>query len=173
MYLNYQLVPGSQIILRNGETRDCEYLASVFTEIWTGIPENDRAAILARSYGRVIIDVEKGVAKLRRAMGKVGMFELSRALVDTSPRNVLVHFVACNFANRLHDSVSAKTIARHKRHARTPNSGSSPSLSAWGYPSKIEPEFTQADELRIAANLAAANKELPPAKPDVQEPKGQ
>ncbi len=59
MYLNYQLVPGFPITLRNGEERDCEYLASVFSEVWTGIPDKDRAAILARGYGCVTVDVRR------------------------------------------------------------------------------------------------------------------
>lgn len=159
MYLNYQFVPDFQIILRNGEERDCEYLASVFTEVWAGIPEKDRAAILARSYGRIMVDVQKGAAKLRRVLGKGGELELSRTLVDTAPRNVLIHFVACDFAGKVHDFVSAKAIARQAEPRQNAKQRIFSILERWGYPSKVQPEFTRADELRIRANLAAMQRE--------------
>jgi hypothetical protein len=159
MYLNHQLVPGFQIVLRNGEERDREYLASVFTEVWAGIPEKDRAAILGRSYGRITVDVQKGAAKLRHMAGKTEGLELSRILVDTSPRNVLIHFVARDFAGRVHDFVTTKAIAHQTEPRQNAKRRIISILERWGYPRKVHPELTPADELRIQANQAAVQRE--------------
>ena len=178
MYLNYQLVPGFQIILRNGEERDCEYLASVFSEVWTGIPDQDRAAILSRGYGHITVDIQRKARRRRmkldypQELKQAGDMGLSRIAVDTFPRNVLVHFVARDFAKKVDDFEYPKTIAGRKPPHQNARQRLVSILERWGYPARAEPELTRADELRIQANMAIIKSKHSHKKPEVQEPEG-
>ena len=85
MYLNHPLVPGFALTLRYGEERDREYLATIFAEIWAEIPDNERAAILSRGYGDIVVDVldKQGFEGLSNTGGD---FRLKRSVVDLYPR---------------------------------------------------------------------------------------
>ena len=81
MYLNHPLVPGFALTLRYGEERDREYLSTVFSEIWAEIRNNERAAILSRGYGNIVVDVldKEGFEGLSNTGGD---FRLKRSVVD-------------------------------------------------------------------------------------------
>ena len=91
MYLNHSLVPGFPLTLRDGEERDRDFLSDVFTDVWERIPEKDRAAILARGYGQVAVDV-LDIDILREQVDTTGNIHLNRTKVDNSPRNIVAHF---------------------------------------------------------------------------------
>ena len=97
---------------------------------------------------------------------------LSRIAVDTFPRNVLVHFVARDLAKKVDDFEYPKVIAGQKVPRQNARQRIISVLERWGYPARVEPELTRADELRIQANLAIVKRKQPHKKPEVSEPEG-
>lgn len=158
MYLNHPLVPGFPFTLRYGEERDRAFLAEVFTEVWAEIPEADRAAILARGYGRVDVDVmEKQEVHGPADVG--GDVLLRRNAVDSYPYNVVVHLVAREMARKVDDFTKPKQLSRPREPREEANRRVVAILQRWGYPARAKPEYTPADEERIRANRAQARPE--------------
>ena len=160
MYLNHQLVPGFPITLRYGEERDRDFLADIFTEVWGGIPELDRTAILARGYGCVTVDVVE-MAAVHRTTEMGGEIRLARTAADTYPRNVAVHLVARELAHKVDEFVHPKPLVQRREPLQNARQRVAAILDRWGYPAKAGPQTTAADEARIRANRA----ERKPARP--------
>jgi len=153
MYLNHPLVPRFQITLREGEERDREFLASVFTEVWEGIPEKDQTAILARGYGCVTVDVLEINDGFQGVPDLGGDIRLNRAKVDGYPRNVVAHFVARELAHKVDDFHHPNPVARLKEPRVEAKRRVVSILHRWGYPARVRPVFSPSDEERIRANL--------------------
>jgi len=150
MYLNQPLVPDFPLTLRYGEERDRFFLADIFAEVWAGIPEADRTAILARGYGCVTVDVlEKHGFQGLVDMG--GDIRLSRAELDTYPRNVVAHIVARELAHKVDDFSHPSPVARLKEPRQDAKRRVISILDRWGYPARAKPDYTPADEERIRA----------------------
>jgi hypothetical protein len=152
MYLNHPLVPGFPLTLRYGEERDRDYLATVFTEVWSEISDNDRTAILSRGYGDIVVDVldKKGFEGLSNTGGD---FRLKRTVVDTYPRNALLYLVAHRLAQKVVDFSFPNRISRQNEPRGTTKRRLATILERWGYPAKPKMEYTQADEDRIRTTL--------------------
>ncbi len=151
MYLNHPLVPGFPLTLRCGEERDRDFLASVFTAVWTGIPDSDQTAILARGYGQITVDVLE-IEGFDRLVDMSGDIRLSRAKVDGYPRNVVAHFVARELAHKVDDFHHPNPVARLKEPREEAKRRVVSILQRWGYPLRAKPEYTPEDEQRIRAN---------------------
>lgn len=151
MYLNHRLVPDFPLTLRSGEERDRDFLAGVFTEVWAGIPEIDRTAILARGYGQITVDVleTQGFQGLADMSGDI---RLHRSKVDTYPRNIVAHFVARELAHKVDDFYHPSPVARLKEPREEAKRRVITILQRWGYPARAKPEHTPADEQRFRAN---------------------
>ncbi len=150
MYLNHPLVSGFPLTLRYGEERDRLFLADIFAEVWAGIPETEQTAILARGYGCVTVDVlEKHGFEGLADMG--GEIRLSRAQIDTYPRNVVAHIVARQLAHKVDDYSHPNPVARLKEPRQDAKRRVVSILQRWGYPPRAKPEYTPADEERFRA----------------------
>ena len=148
MYLNEPLVPGFPLTLRYGEERDRRFLSGVFTEVWEGIPDTERNAILTRGYGRITVDVLE-IDGYQGPVDQGGDIRLSRDKIDSYPRNVVVHIVARELAHKVDDFFHPNPAARLKEHRQDAKRRVLSILARWGYPARAKPEFTAADEERI------------------------
>jgi len=164
MYLNYPLVPDFPITLREGEDRDKEFLAAIFTEVWLNIPDLEQAAILARGYGRVNVDIleKDGFQGLVDMSGDI---RIGRAAVDTYTRNVMLHLVAREFAHKVDDYFHPSPVARLKEPRLEAKKRVAIILERWGYPLRAKPEYTPADVVRIRANRALTTSKKSRHKP--------
>ena len=155
MYLNHPLVAGFPITLRSGEERDREFLASVFLEVWVGIPETDRSAILSRGYGQIAVDIVTREDLIGLSEAGEGI-RLKRWKVDTYPRTALLHLVAREMALKVDDVEFPNFVVRRTEPHRNMERRIITILGRWGYPAKAKMEITPADEVRIRANRAEA-----------------
>jgi hypothetical protein len=156
MYLNHTLVSGFPLTLRYGEERDRDYLADIFAEVWAEIPENDRSAILSRGYGRIVVDV-LGRQDLAGVSNTGGDFRLKRRIVDTYPRQALLHLVAHRLAEKLDDFLHPNMVARQNEPHGIARRRIATILQRWGYTSKADKtDYTPADEARIRAILGTS-----------------
>ena len=169
MYINHQLVPGFPITLRYGEERDRDFLTEVFTEVWEGVPELDRTAILARGYGRITVDV-LDMEPVHHSTDMGGEIRLTRAAVDTYPRNVAVHLVARELAHKVDEVIHPRPAVQRIEPLQNARQRVATILDRWGYPPKAEPEIKPEDEERIRADLAHAKAGEPQDMPQEQEP---
>ncbi len=157
MYLNHTLVPGYPITLRYGEERDRDYLGTIFAEVWAEVPENDRTAILSRGYGHIVVDV-LGRQDIVGVSNTGSDFRLKRRVVDTYPRQALLHLVAQRLAEKVDDFVHPNMVARKNEPRGIARRRIATILQRWGYPAKADKtEFTPADEARIQAALGASS----------------
>ncbi len=169
MYLNHPLVPDFPITLRYGEERDRLFLAEVFAEVWAGIPEIEQAAILARGYGCVTVDVlEKHGFEGFADMG--AEIRLSRTKLDAYPRNVVAHLLAHELAHRVDDYFHPSPVARLKEPRDDAKRRVVAILERWGYPPRATPEFTAADKERIRANSPPRTRKASRDKSQEQAP---
>jgi hypothetical protein len=161
MYLNHPLVPGFALTLRYGEERDREYLATIFAEIWAEIPDNERAAILSRGYGDIVVDVldKQGFEGLSNTGGD---FRLKRSVVDLYPRSALVYLVAHRLAEKVVDFFYPNLVARQNEPRGIARRRLASILERWGYPAKPKMEYSPADEIRLRAALGT----VPPIPED-------
>jgi hypothetical protein len=155
-------------VLRYGEERDRDYLAVIFTEVWAGIPEKDRAAILSRGYGQIAVDVlRKDRRDFKTRFDTSGDIRLKRSAVDMKPRKALVHLVAREFAHKVDDIDYPDFVARRSEPPTNAKRRVVAILERWGYPAKETREYTPADKERMRANLATATDEA--SQDDSQE----
>ena len=161
MYLNHPLVPGFALTLRYGEERDREYLSTVFSEIWAEIRNNERAAILSRGYGNIVVDVldKEGFEGLSNTGGD---FRLKRSVVDLYPRKALLYLVAYRLAQRVVDFFYPNVATRQNETRGITRRRLASVLERWGYAAKPKMEYTPADEIRIRAALGT----VPPIPED-------
>jgi hypothetical protein len=151
MYLNHPLVPGFPLTLRYGEERDRDFLADVFTDVWEGIPEADRTAILTRGYGQVTVDVLE-TGGYHGPSDMAGDIRLNRVKIDSYPRNIVAHIVARELAHKVDDFVHPRPAARVDEPRQDAKRRVLAILHRWGYPPRAKAVMTPADEERIRAN---------------------
>ena len=144
-----------------GEERDREYLATIFAEIWAEIPDNERAAILSRGYGDIVVDVldKQGFEGLSNTGGD---FRLKRSVVDLYPRSALVYLVAHRLAEKVVDFFYPNLVARQNEPRGIARRRLASILERWGYPAKPKMEYSPADEIRLRAALGT----VPPIPED-------
>jgi hypothetical protein len=145
MYLNHPLVPGFPLTLRYGEERDRDFLVDIFAEVWEGIPEDDRTAILTRGYGKVTVDVLETEGPAETS----GDIRLIRGKIDSYPRNVVAHIVARELAHKVDDFSHPRHAARVTEPRLEAKRRVLAILQRWGYPPRAKPVNTPADEERI------------------------
>jgi hypothetical protein len=152
MYLNHPLVPGFPLTLREGEERDRDYLAGVFSEVWTIIPENEQTAILSRGYGQITVDV-LDIPATGSPSGRGAEIRLPRAAIDTFARKDLVYFLAHEFALRLDDYDHPDLVVQLKRRRRKIERRAGVILQRWGFLTGAKAEYTAEDKQRIQSIL--------------------
>ena len=166
MYLNHPLVPDFPVTLRSGEERDRDFLADVFTEVWAGIPETDRTAILARGYGRVIVDVLE-TDGFHGLVDMSGEIRLSRRQSGQLPAQHRGPLRSRELGHKVDDFHHPNPVARLKEPREEAKRRVISILERWGYPPRARPEYTAADEdlsKPIRENDSAITRRQPWAK---------
>jgi hypothetical protein len=148
MYLNHTLVPGFPLTLRYAEERDRDFLTEVFSEVWEGIPETDRNAILTRGYGHLTVDILQADGH-RAGVDMSSEIRLSRVKIDSYPRNVVIHMVARELAHKVDGFFHPTPPALAKELRQDAKRRVLSILQRWGYPARAKPVHTPADQARI------------------------
>jgi hypothetical protein len=160
MYLNHPLVPGFPIFLRRGQERDREFLTEAFIEVWAMVPEKDRAAILARGYGRIDVDI-LNVTDFMRPSEVSGEIRIKRSAVDTYSRDRIVYLVARELARKVEEYTRPDFLVLLNEPRRSGAHRVATIMHHWGITKKPGLELTPADEARVRANLALAAHDPP------------
>jgi hypothetical protein len=147
--------------------RDIAPLESIFREAWRRIPAADRAAILSRCLGVILVDVYDDLDGSGWAAASGKRICLRRKEVDSFPRHVLLYIVGHEFAHLADYAAHPEQAERNDAQATEDSERRVHAVleKRWGFelnpPTILEPHCPRRKSGRRIADNPAAFADYP------------